>query len=97
MEMKMSKVKECSVKDCAYNSESDCHAMSITIGEPTSEAKCDTYFHSDDHGGIEDATAGVGACKTSDCKYNEKFECAAPEINVGYKGSQPDCLTFAQR
>jgi hypothetical protein len=97
MTMKIPKVLDCSISDCAYNSQKACHAMAITIGEAPSDPICDTYFHSDVHGGIKDMTANVGACKTSACTYNHDFECTAADIHVGMKGRQPDCLTFQGR
>jgi len=94
MGMEMPKVLKCSVSDCAYNAKKACHAMAITVGEPQGDPACDTFFTSDRHGGVMDMTAGVGACKTSDCKFNEDFECMASNIKVGMKKGQPDCLTF---
>ena len=97
MVKEMPKVQSCSVKDCAYNTDESCHAMAITVGDPESDPMCDTYFHSEKHGGVKDMTAGVGACKAADCKYNDEFECSASQILVGYEGDQPDCLTFSAR
>lgn len=97
MAMKMPKVMDCTVKDCAYNMDKACHAMAITIGEDAHTPACDTFFQSKTHGGVKDMTAGVGACKTADCQYNRDFECSAPNIHVGMKGKQPDCLTFEMR
>jgi len=97
MAMEMPRVMDCSVTGCAYNTEKACHAMAITVGEQPSEPICDTYFQSEIHGGVRDMTAGVGACKTSSCQHNEDFECTAPNIHVGMKGNEPDCLTFEAR
>ena len=95
--MEMPKVLDCSVTNCAYNSKKACHAMAITIGETEKDPACDTFFTSQVHGGVKEATAGVGACKTSECQFNKDFECAAPNIHVGLKGTQVDCLTFKTR
>ena len=97
MAMEMPKVMDCTVSGCAYNTEKACHAMAITVGEQPSEPICDTFFQSDTHGGVMDMTAGVGACKTSDCRHNENFECVAANVHIGLKGNQPDCLTFETR
>jgi len=94
MPMKMPSVMDCSVTDCAYNKGKACHAMAVTIGHQPNQPHCDTYFRSDTHGGVKDMTAGVGACKTSSCHHNRDFECTASTIQVGMKGSQPDCLTY---
>ncbi|EGJ51853.1 DUF1540 domain-containing protein [Desulfocurvibacter africanus] len=97
MAMKMPTVQKCSVSDCAYNTEQACHALAITIGEKPSDPLCDTFFTSSKHGGIKEATAGVGACKSFDCSFNRDYECTASSIQVGMKQSQPDCLTFQRR
>jgi len=96
MPMKMPKVMDCSVGDCAYNDKKACHAMAVTIGE-ASDPMCDTFFKSTTPGGVKDMTAGVGACKVSECRHNEHFECAAGNIHVGFKHNHPDCLTFEAR
>jgi hypothetical protein len=31
------------------------------------------------------------------CTYNDGLECNAPDISVGYKGQEADCLTFRPR
>lgn len=95
MGMKMPKVMECSAENCAYNSGKSCHAMAITVGEPAGGPSCDTFFAAEKHGGVLDMTAGVGACKLSDCKFNKDYECSASSITVGMHKGQPDCMTFA--
>jgi hypothetical protein len=94
MGMKMPEVTECSVENCAYNTSMECHAMAITIGEPNSDPACDTFFEASKHGGVEDMTAGVGACKIDDCSFNTNYECCADHISVGMVGDQADCLTY---
>lgn len=93
MAVKMPPVKKCSVQDCAYNTNMQCVTPAITVGD-TAEPLCDTYFHSDRHGGMQGIQAGVGACKVSNCQYNMDFECSAGGIEVGYKNDNPDCLTY---
>lgn len=97
MAAKMPTVSDCSASECAYNTHQTCHALAITIGESPQDPACDTYFESSTHGGVKDATAGVGACKSSDCQFNQDFECTAASIHVGYRGNQVDCLTFEAR
>lgn len=94
MPMKMPKVKDCTVSDCAYNNNKGCHALAITIGEEPDKPICDTFFQASKHGGDKSATAGVGACKTADCSYNQDYECTASDIQVGMTSGEPDCLTF---
>ena len=95
--MKMPKVMQCTMEDCAYNSEQNCPALAITVGDPNGNSHCDTFFKAEPSGGDQEQTAGVGACKLSDCQFNQKFECSAPDIQVGMQGGQADCLTFQAR
>jgi hypothetical protein len=97
MGMKMPKVMGCSVDSCAYNTEKSCHAMAITVGEPAGDPCCDTFFAAEKHGGVMDMTAGVGACKLANCKFNKDYECSAASISVGMQQGQPDCMTFEAR
>jgi hypothetical protein len=97
MAMKMPKVSDCTVTNCAYNSNQACHALAITVGEEPDEPVCDTFFTAETHGGVKDVTAGVGACKAADCQFNSDYECTATGIHVGFRGNQPDCLTFEAR
>ncbi len=97
MGMKMPKVMECSVESCAYNTMKSCHAMAITVGEPQGDPACDTFFTAEKHGGVMDMTAGVGACKSAECKFNTDYECTATSIMVGMHEGHPDCLTYQVR
>ena len=94
--MEMSKVSKCDVSDCAYNMDSICNAMAITIGDDV-HPQCDTFCQSEVKGGQMGCLASVGACKVSLCTHNNGLECSASEICVGYNGSEPDCLTFKSR
>ena len=91
--MEMSKVMKCEVDECAYNMDNCCHTMAITVGD-SMNPRCDTFCQSAMVGGDAGCTAGVGSCKTSCCRYNNNLECGASGISVGYKGHDPDCLTF---
>lgn len=93
--MKMPKVSRCDVASCAYNTEHECHAGAITVGDGT-HPRCDTFFSAPSKGGDEDNKAKVGACKVSQCRYNESFECTARNIKVGPAVDDADCLTFEQ-
>lgn len=90
-------VSECSVTECTYNMNVSCHARAITVGSNV-HPDCDTYFSSSSsHTKAVERTAGVGACKMSDCNYNDDYECIAEEIRVGYKMERVNCLTYAHR
>ena len=95
--MDMPKVTECTVSDCAYNNNQVCKTIAITVGDSSGKQKCDTFFQSAVHGGIQDITAGVGACKISDCSFNKELECSAEKIRVGFEDGEADCLTFEKR
>ena len=97
MAMSMPKVMECSAGNCAYSTDKRCHAMAITVGEPSGDSSCDTFFTAKRYGGVMDMTAGVGACKLADCKFNQDYECSASSISVGMQKGQPDCMTYEAR
>ena len=94
--MEMPIVSECDVSECAYNSDSMCHAMAITIGDSV-HPRCDTFCTSVSMGLDTSCMAGVGACKTTACSHNTGLECSASEICVGFKNDEIDCLTFEGR
>lgn len=95
MTIDMPMVSECMVNECAYNTENNCHARAITIGDGTNPG-CDTFMNSSQHTKATGQRAGVGACKVMGCSNNEDFECMAPTINVGMLGQDVDCLTFSK-
>jgi hypothetical protein len=94
--MDMPKVVQCEVEDCAYNQDSECHALAITIGD-IDNPMCDTYCPGTGKGGDPTSLAGVGACKVTICAHNKAFECGMRTITVGWKGNDPDCLSFKKR
>jgi len=91
--MEMPKILECDANECAYNTDSQCHAMAITVGGQI-DHKCDTFLQSNSKGGVPGMTASVGACKVGGCAYNNQFECSAPGIRIGHEAAMLDCLTF---
>ncbi len=58
--------------------------------------QCDTYCDAGIKGG-EASMADVGACKVSECRYNQSLECKASGIVVGPAQDEADCLTFERR
>jgi hypothetical protein len=95
--VKMPKVLECMVADCAYNSNRCCHALAITVGGP--EPLCDTYIRDENKGkgGDPGCRGSVGACKVATCKHNQALECTADGIQVEPAVSRPHCRTFQAR
>lgn len=94
--IEMSVVKGCEVSKCAYNSASGCHAKAITVGDEVGP-DCDTYLSSSSHTKSVQRQAGVGACKMSDCRFNEDLECISPEIMVGLQKEAAKCMTYSLR
>ena len=57
---------------------------------------CDTMTISKNHSRRLE-TAGVGACRSANCIYNEDLECQAEGVDVGVWAGQALCITFAAR
>lgn len=95
--MTMPKIERCRVTECCYNLDEMCHALAITVGGGGDHPECDTYCDMGIKGGDRSATAGVGACKVSECTYNENLECVAAGITIGQAQDEADCLTFERR
>lgn len=93
--IEMPYVDECSVTECAYNVNNDCHAKAITVGNGVHPA-CDTFFDGGGHTRATQRIAGIGACKVSHCTYNEDLECMADHIQVA-KSPDVRCMTFQPR
>lgn len=95
MAMSMPRISKCDVTECSYNRKNECHAMAITVGglHPI----CDTFYKSNNKGGVADMIAGVGACKIETCKFNKSLECSAAGINIGHHSDHADCMTFSSR
>lgn len=93
--MKMPKITQCDVNECAYNTNNICHALAITVGDGT-HPRCDTFCEmAAMHAGDKRATGNVGACKITICKFNEKLECQASSIRVSHHSKNcADCMTF---
>lgn len=89
-------VSQCDITKCSFNMDRSCHAKAITIGDGSNPG-CDTYFINSIHTRDKKRAAGVGACKVSDCKFNNVFECFADHIEVGILENEINCLTFEVR
>ncbi len=93
--MMTTKVETCSVASCAYNEGRSCHALAITVGEP-SPTTCATYTPKSDgkQGGSRITIANVGACKAASCAHNKNLVCTAAEISVGMSAGAVSCLSY---
>lgn len=94
--MDVPKITWCDATNCAYNHDGHCHAIAITIGDKL-QPQCDTFLDSPIKGGDSSATGTVGACKVSICKYNEMYECHAPQIHLERHQKHVDCATFSPK
>ena len=89
-------VAKCMVSECVYNASSSCHARAISIGD-TLHPGCDTFLGGARHARSVNQIAGIGACKTIGCKFNDDLECMAESIQVGMIKNEANCTTFASR
>ena len=92
--MDAAKIKECTIRNCAYNRDKKCHATAITVGGP--DPCCDTFTELLEKGGTAN-TGSVGACKVRSCVYNGELECAAANIKIGKGVCRASCKTFESR
>lgn len=94
--LEMPIITKCMASECAYNTNSNCQARAITIGD-SFQPGCDTFVKGSQHAKQAQQAAGIGACKTAGCKFNENLECMAESIQVGMIKSEANCMTFALR
>jgi hypothetical protein len=93
--MDMSEVMKCNMVNCTYNSNRICHTLAINVGP---HAECNTYVtNGNSKSGFKEAKSTIGACLTSDCKFNDSLECRAPNINVAGHAIHADCETYQSR
>lgn len=94
--LEMPIVTKCMASECAYNANSNCHARAITVGDAL-QPGCDTFMKGSRHVRQVQQVAGIGACKTASCKFNEDLECMAEGIQVGMIRNEANCMTFTSR
>ncbi|MBI5626387.1 MAG: DUF1540 domain-containing protein [Nitrosomonadales bacterium] len=91
--LEMPIVTKCIASECVYNANSSCHARAITIGDSIHPG-CDTFLAGSRHTKSVNQIAGIGACKTVGCKFNNDLECIADSIQVGMVKNEANCMTF---
>lgn len=91
--LEMPVVTKCMASECAYNVGSNCHARAITIGDSI-QPNCDTFTAGSRHIKSVNQIAGIGACKTAGCKFNNDLECMADSIRVEMVKNKANCMTF---
>jgi len=92
--MEMIGITRCDMESCAYNMAQACHTLAITVGP---HAECNTYVHASARGGFDEASGGIGSCLASECKFNDRLECSAPNVDVSSHDKHADCETFQKR
>ena len=94
--LEMPIVTKCMASECAYNLNSNCHARAITVGNSL-QPGCDTFMAGSRHTKSVNQIAGIGACKTVGCKFNDDFECMAENVQIGMVKNEANCTIFALR
>ncbi len=92
--MEMTQISNCDMESCTYNTGGLCHTLAIAVGP---HAECNTYTHGSSKGGFNNANGGIGSCLAADCRFNERLECRAPEIDVSSHEIHADCETFEEQ
>jgi hypothetical protein len=95
MEITMPKIKRCDVEMCGHNKDGLCYALAINVGG--SGPICAAFAKTSTKCEGRKTIGGVGACKTTDCRFNDCLMCSAPEIGVGWHESNATCGTFSKR
>ena len=96
MTIDMPFVDTCSISECGYNKDNNCHARAITIGDSVHPG-CDTSFLGAPSHTHANSVAGVGACKVTSCNFNNDLECNADSISVSMKENSIQCITYQAR
>lgn len=95
----MPAISECTVTNCSYNDDHDCHAFAITVSGVNGAADCATFVPLDAKGGLPRVMSQVGACSRADCVHNKNLECSASAVKVapGPGGHDANCMTYSSR
>ncbi|MDZ7593345.1 MAG: DUF1540 domain-containing protein [Thiobacillus sp.] len=96
MAIDMPIVAEYLASECTDNVGMDCHAKAITVGNSL-HAGCDSFFSGSGHTRAATRTAGIGACKSTNCTFNEDLECMTDSIRVAPAGQEVNCMTYSPR
>lgn len=85
------RVLTCHAIDCSYNCATECCAPQIEVGD--SHPMCDTYTRNPQVD-IQTGEPPVGACKVTQCHYNQEMDCSASGITLTVHSGHADCATF---
>ena len=69
-------VRTCAASACAFNAETSCNALAITV------AGCGTFVQLDVRRPVTEGASTVGACHRLECTYNVDLACTAEGIEV---------------
>lgn len=93
--MDMREIAKCDMVSCTYNTDRICHTLGINVGP---HAECNTFLtNGSNKSGFKEAKGTIGACLAAECKFNDRLECRAPNIDVGSHAIHADCETFQSR
>lgn len=80
----------CLARSCSYNSECECDAPSIQVGDD--HPRCDTFTTAPMP--QSDAEPLVGTCAITDCHFNRSSSCEAAGVTMTMHSQHADCGTY---
>lgn len=76
-------VRSCAASACAFNAESSCNALAITMtGTAQDTAGCGTFVQLDARRPVSSGNGTVGACHRLECSFNQDLACTAEGVEV---------------
>lgn len=67
---------------CAFNAETSCNALAITVAGSDRTPGCGTFVQLDVRRPVTEGASTVGACHRLECTYNADLACTAEGIEV---------------
>ena len=75
-------VRTCAASACAFNAETSCNALAITVAGSDRTPGCGTFVQLDVRRPVTEGASTVGACHRLECTYNADLACTAEGIEV---------------
>ena len=72
----------CAASACAFNAETSCNALAITVAGSDRTPGCGTFVQLDVRRPVTEGASTVGACHRLECTYNVDLACTAKGIEV---------------
>lgn len=93
MQQQNGMVLACTVENCAWWKNRQCHAPKIEVG--STHPMCDTFTEQMQVDQADIDEPRVAMCSVQECKFNDQGqECSAPGITVGHHADHADCDTY---